>query len=72
MVRCSGYTLNDSDMTAKVELEADTKSEITDGMSTDNIIGYPKDYAMDFMSSAFTTSGEMAFLKSDGTWNWGE
>lgn len=72
MVRCVGYVLNDSDMTAKVELEADTKSEMT-GLSTDDIVGYPDGYTMDFMSSVFTTGGEMAFLKSDGvTWNWGD
>lgn len=72
MVRCAGYVLNDSDMTARVELEADTKADMT-GLSVDDIVGYPTGYKMDFMSSVFTTSGEMAFLKSDGeTWNWGE
>lgn len=71
MVRCTGYTLNDSDMTAKVELEADDRAEMS-GITTDDIIGYPDGYTMDFMSSVFTTSGEMAFLKSDGTWNWGD
>lgn len=71
MVKCTGYTLNDSDMTAKVELEADDRAEMS-GITTDDIIGYPDGYTMDFMSSVFTTSGEMAFLKSDGTWNWGD
>lgn len=71
MVRCTSYILNDADMTAKVELEADDKAEMS-GITTDDIIGYPDGYTMDFMSSVFTTSGEMAFLKSDGTWNWGD
>lgn len=70
MVRCTGYTLNDSDMTAKVQLEADSKSELTN-ISTDDIVGYPDGYTMDFMSSCFTSSAELGFLKSDGTWNWG-
>lgn len=71
MVKCTGYILNDADMTAKVELEADDRAEMS-GITTDDIIGYPDGYTMDFMSSVFTTSGEMAFLKSDGTWNWGD
>lgn len=71
MVRCTGYTLNDADKTAKVTLEADSKSELA-GLSTDDIIGYPDGYTMDFMSSCFTSSAELGFLKSDGTWNWGE
>lgn len=70
MVRCTGYTLNDSDMTAKVQLEADSKSELTN-ISTDDIVGYPDGYKMDFMSSCFTSDSELGFLKSNGTWNWG-
>ena len=71
MVRCASYILNDNDMTAKVSLEADTKDEVAT-TSTDDIVGYPKGYTMDFMSDAFTSSGDLGFLKSDGTWNWGD
>lgn len=70
MVRCIDYTVNDSDMTAKVQLEADSKSELAN-ISTDDIVGYPTGYTMDFMSSCFTSDAELGFLKSDGTWNWG-
>ena len=71
MVRCVGYTLNDADMTAKVELEADSQSEMA-GISTDDIVGYPTGYTMDFMSSVFTAGAQLGFLQSDGTWNWGD
>lgn len=73
MVRVASIEyLDEATKKAKVSLEADTKSEMT-GITTDDIIGYPTGYEMDFMSSVFTTSGEMAFLKSDGTtWNWGD
>jgi len=46
---------------------ADTKQEITSGMV---VKGLPSDYAMDFGSDVTTASGEVAFMKSDGTWNW--
>jgi len=71
MVRVASISTNDADMTAKVSLEADSKSEMTN-ITTDDIIGFPKGYTIDFMSDVFTSSGEMAFMKSDGTWNWGE
>ena len=71
MVRVASITTNDADMTAKVSLEADSRSEMTN-ISTDDIIGFPKGYTIDFMSDVFTSSGEMAFMKSDGTWNWGD
>lgn len=70
MVRVASISTNDADMTAKVSLEADSKSEMTN-ITTDDIIGFPKGYTIDFMSDVFTSSGEMAFMKSDGTWNWG-
>lgn len=71
MVRVASITTNDADMTAKVSLEADSRSEMTN-ISTDDIIGFPKGYTIDFMSDVFTSSGELAFMKSDGTWNWGD
>lgn len=71
MVRVASITTNDADMTAKVSLEADSRSEMTN-ISTDDIIGFPKGYTIDFMSDVFTMSGELAFYKSDGTWNWGD
>lgn len=49
------------------KLFSDTKAEIQDGME---VIGLPKGYTMDFGSSVMTADAELAFMKSDGTWNW--
>lgn len=49
------------------QLFADSKDEITPTMQ---IVGLPDGYTMDFGSSVLTADGEVAFLKSDGTWNW--
>ena len=53
--------------TADVTLFADTKSEVTTGMV---IVGLPDGIEPAFGSSVITASGEVAFLKSDGTWSW--
>lgn len=52
---------------ADVSLFADTKTEVTTGMT---VIGLPEGVEPAFGSSVITASGEVAFLKSDGTWNW--
>ena len=52
--------------TMQVSLFADTKSEIQPNMNIEQIEGY----TLAFGSSVMTASGELAFLKSDGTWNW--
>ena len=52
---------------ADVVLFADTKEEITEGMT---IVGLPEGVEPAFGSSVITASGDIAFLKSDGTWNW--
>ncbi len=70
MVRVTSMTLNDSDKSAKVFLEADTKSEMS-SISTDDIEGFPSGYTIDFFSKVLTSSGELGIMKSDGTWNWG-
>lgn len=71
MVKVTKISLNEQTKKATVDLFSDTKTEMT-GISTNDIIGFPTDYEMDFGSSVFTSSGELGFLKSDGTWNWGE
>lgn len=48
-------------------LFADTKEEVTDGME---VVGMIKGYDLDTESTVITAKGELAFLKSDGTWNW--
>lgn len=45
---------------------ADTKAEVATG----TFIGLPPGASIEFGSSVMTASGEMAFMKSDGTWNW--
>ena len=70
MVMVQSIELNESTKTAKVSILADTKNEITAGMT---IVGLPAGYTLGFGSTAMTTAGELAFLKSDGTtWNWGD
>jgi len=52
--------------TRQVTLFAASKSEIQPNMNIEQIEGY----TLAFGSSVMTASGELAFLKSDGTWNW--
>jgi len=60
----------------KVNLFADTKSEITsvdmDTGETDmEIVGYdPQKVKLTQGCMALTADGDAAFLKSDGTWRW--
>ena len=46
---------------------ADTKAEVT---SSATFVGLPKDAQIEQSSTIITASGEVAFMKSDGTWNW--
>lgn len=50
----------------QAQLFADAKEDVTVGMT---IIGKP-DGEMAPGSSVMTAKGEVAFLKSDGTWSW--
>lgn len=50
----------------EVLLFADTKEEVTDDME---IEGIPEGKVISYGSSLITASGDIAFLKSDGTWN---
>lgn len=52
----------------KVSLFADTKAEVTADPA--DIVGFPKDGTIEMGSSVITASAEVAFMKSDGTWNW--
>lgn len=45
---------------------ADTKSEVASG----DFIGLPEGAEIEIGSDIMTADGEMAFMKSDGTWNW--
>lgn len=50
----------------EVLLFADTKEEVSDDMEID---GIPKGKVISYGSSLITANGDIAFLKSDGTWN---
>ena len=52
---------------ADVVLFADSKEDVTDEMV---VVGLPEGVEPAFGSSVVTASGDIAFLKSDGTWNW--
>lgn len=67
MVHVNMITFNHAAKTAKVSLFADSKSDVTDGMSVD---GVPSDYDLEMGSSAMTADKELAFLDSEGTWHW--
>ena len=45
---------------------ADTKAEVATG----DFVGLPKNATIAASSDVMTASGELAFMKSDGTWNW--
>lgn len=67
MVKVNSISLNPNKKTATVSLFADQKSDVTNSMEVE---GLPKDYNIEFGSSVLTASGELAFMKSDGTWSW--
>lgn len=68
MIKVMKITNTDSNANDyKVELFADTKSEVTSGAE---IVGLPEGTQIEIGSSVLTASGELAFMKSDGTWNW--
>lgn len=69
MIKVKSVNLNPQTMTANVSLFADTKAEV-ETTPVDDIVGFPKNYTIEFGSSVMTSEGEMAFMKSTGTWNW--
>ena len=66
MVKVTEMKLNHMDKTAMVSLFADTKGEVASA----EVQGLPEGYTIDAGSSVITASGELAFMKSDGSWNW--
>lgn len=69
MIKIQEIKLNPQTMRAEVALFADTKVEVSSA-TTNDIVGFPKGYDIDFGSSVLTASGELAFRKSDDSWNW--
>ena len=52
---------------AQITAFSDTKEEVTSGMT---IVGLPFGVTPSMGSSVITADGDIAFLTSDGTWNW--
>ena len=68
MIKVTSMTNTDAnENTYKVTLFADTKDEVA---SATEIIGFPEGASMEMGSCVVTANAEVAFLKSDGTWNW--
>lgn len=67
MIKVTSMKLNTNDKTALVSLFADTASEVSESAQ---IEGLPTDYTIEAGSDVMTASAELAFRKSDGTWNW--
>ena len=71
MVKVQDIQLDTQSRKATVNLFSDTRGEVS-GLTKDQIIGFPQDYDIDAGSTVMTSSGELAFMKSDGQWNWGD
>lgn len=67
MIKVTDIKLNPEKKTATASLFADTKSEVTGDFE---VQGLPDGYSLEFGSSILTASGELGFVKSDGTINW--
>lgn len=66
MIKALDYNPNFEEKTLAV-LFADTKEEVTGTLS---IVGLPQGVMPDYGSRLITAKGELAFLDSEGTWNW--
>lgn len=68
MIKVTSMTNTDQNENSyKVSLFADTKEEVS---TATEIVGFPEGATIEMGSSILTASGEVAFMKSDGTWNW--
>ena len=67
MIRVKSIKLDHINKEAEVSLFSDTKAEVS---ASSGISGLPEGYAIAQSSSVITASGQVAFMKSDGTWNW--
>lgn len=53
-------------------LFADTKNEVTDDLTGEDIDGLEDDAIIDMGSFVMTASAEYAYMQSNGEWKWGE
>ena len=71
MIKVEEFKGTDTDpKTYKISAFADTKSEVQSASLSD-YIGLPSDATgLEIGSDVMTADGDMAFMKSDGTWKW--
>ena len=67
MIKVTSIKLDPNTKTADVSLFSDTKAEV---LPNAEIEGFPAEYIIAAGSTVITASGELAFMKSDGAWNW--
>ena len=68
MIKVTSITNTDTDEnTFKISAFADTKVEVTPSAE---FVGLPSGASIEMGSSLITAAGELAFMKSDGNWNW--
>lgn len=53
-------------------LFADTKNEVTDNLTGEDVEGIEDDAIIDMGSFVMTASAEYAYMQSNGKWKWGE
>ena len=69
MIRVTELRNTDTDPnTFRISAFSDTKAEVASG----TFIGLPTNATIEMGSSVITADGDVAFMKSDGTWNWVE
>ena len=67
MIKVQEIKNTDSDSNSYlISAFADTKAEVATG----TFVGLPEGAEIEMGSTVLTASGELAFMKSDGTWNW--
>lgn len=66
MIKVTDISTTDKENVYLISAFADTKSEVATG----TFIGLPTGAEIAQSSDIMTAAGEMAFMKSDGTWNW--
>lgn len=70
MIKVNDLRNTDGDRnTVLISAFSDTKAEVATTPISD-YIGMPKNMTIEMGSDMMTADGEMAFMKSDGTWNW--
>ena len=67
MIVVEKQIINKTNRSIKCDLFADEKSDVTDEAVA---ALFPVGYTVEQGSSVMTAGADMAFMKSDGQWNW--